>query len=378
MKSLLGQNAEPDWAPDDFWEKAHKQMPHSNSSGRFFYWLGRYYAEKKKRRQEREIMQNFYYYAPGSMYAQEAWKNSRQNPNPAKWNKAWTKVTTSADYLKWISRYGSSRKARRFLSLQKRHRYTDPKAKAIWSSLQKSVKLPGRLIPLLFQLGEWEFATRLFRERYRAKLNRSQYLLRLVRLGRASKTLNVQIYYLRRLLYKEGVAIDPFRLGQALNFLLYPRPHRSLVRSYGKNYGIEESISYALMRQESLFRENAISRTGAQGLMQIMPATGKWLADRIFPQKSLAQKASREVFQPMYNIRFGIYYFSELLEKYERNFCWAAIAYNGGPGNLRKWRKQYYKEGDFYYFLERLPIQESRNYCRFTYENYMHYSIIYH
>ena len=152
--------------------------------------------------------------------------------------------------------------------------------------------------------------------------------------------------------------------------LLYPRPHKKLTIRYAKQYGMEGSMVYALMHQESLFRENAVSSSGAQGLMQIMPKTGKWLASTLLKTKYANLQ------EPKTNIKLGTYYFSYLMKKYKGDFRWAAIAYNGGPGNLRKWKKKYYA-GDFYHFIERIPNIESRNYCRITYENYIRYNILY-
>ena len=59
----------------------------------------------------------------------------------------------------------------------------------------------------------------------------------------------------------------------------------------------------------------------------------------------------------------------------ENDMRWASIAYNGGPGNLRKWKRNHYN-GDFNHFLEDVPYKESRDYCRITVSNFYAYEIM--
>jgi soluble lytic murein transglycosylase-like protein len=98
-----------------------------------------------------------------------------------------------------------------------------------------------------------------------------------------------------------------------------------------------------------------------------MPKTGAWLTSKL-------KINDYDLLHPETSIQLGAKFFSDLLKKYNNDFRWAAVAYNGGPGNLEKWKKKYY-HNDFNYFLEILPVKESRNYCRKTYQNYLHYKI---
>jgi len=125
---------------------------------------------------------------------------------------------------------------------------------------------------------------------------------------------------------------------------------------------------YALMRQESFFKETATSRSNAKGLMQIMPATGKELAQRM-------GVTDYSLYTPNISIRLGTKFLAYLLKSNEGQLKWASIAYNGGPGNLRKWKKAVYR-GDFNHFLEDLPVKESRDYCRIVVSNYYAYDIM--
>ena len=368
MESLIGsEQAHIDWAPFVYWQRAKKELPHRAASGRFFYWLKRYYEKHARTKDSKSIKKDFYIYAPGSFYAAENWAKNK----PGRYIKAWHSISNRQAYLRWLSEYGGQKRARDFLRRKNIRKYQDPKAQEIERALRNTAKPSNNILSLLFSLGEWVTGVHIFRELYAEKLPRREYLLRLIRMGSSSGNLNVQVYYLRKLLWEEGVPLDPFSLPPSLSKLLHPRPYFSLVRRYSQRYGMEVSTSYALIHQESLFRESAVSRSGARGLMQVMPRTGKWLAPRVLKTKRIDLK------DPATNIHLGVYYFSQLMKQNQNNFRWAAIAYNGGPGNLRKWKRKYYK-GDFYHFLERLPVNEARNYCRITYENYLRYKITYY
>ena len=204
---------------------------------------------------------------------------------------------------------------------------------------------------------------------FSGKLSRRDHLARRAYIGVRTGNLTDQVYFTRELLRSQLIPEDPFSLPPGLLQRLYPRPYLRTVRKFSGQYRIPSAMVYALMRQESLFRETAISRSGARGLMQVMPATGAWLF------KGMKMKP-RELLEPAVSIQLGAKYFSDMLRQHGQDFRWAAIAYNGGPGNLRKWKRKYY-QNDFNLFLEKLPVSEPRNYCRITYQNYMHYRISY-
>jgi soluble lytic murein transglycosylase-like protein len=99
-----------------------------------------------------------------------------------------------------------------------------------------------------------------------------------------------------------------------------------------------------------------------------MPSTGKFLAKKL-------SVGSYSLHDPEVSIRFGAKFLSDLLKSYDNKLKWAAIAYNGGPGNLRKWKRNHYYN-DFNHFLEELPNKESRDYCRIIVSNYINYKIL--
>ena len=120
-----------------------------------------------------------------------------------------------------------------------------------------------------------------------------------------------------------------FCASAALSFIdrrLHPIRYSVYVGYYSGLYGVPEEIVYAVILTESRFQRDAVSRAGACGLMQLMPATYEAVAyelDRI-PDEIM-------IFDPGTNICCGVYLLSKLYEKYG---CWetAFAAYNAGGG----------------------------------------------
>ncbi|MFO1187166.1 MAG: lytic transglycosylase domain-containing protein [Alphaproteobacteria bacterium] len=137
---------------------------------------------------------------------------------------------------------------------------------------------------------------------------------------------------------------------------LYPIP------AYKPQNGftIDPALLYAFMRQESRFKPQAKSTAGASGLMQIMPAT----AALVGRDRSLKKRNRARLYDPSYNLRLAQTYIEQLLKVTEPrgNLFMLAVAYNGGPGNLRKWYGKMEIQDDPLLFIESLPSRETRNY----------------
>jgi hypothetical protein len=86
----------------------------------------------------------------------------------------------------------------------------------------------------------------------------------------------------------------------------------------------------AVIRAESMFRHQAVSGAGARGLMQIMPATGRYLSQ----SENVPWNGSKTLHDPETNLRLGIAYLRQLEERFKGNRERALIAYNWGPGNV--------------------------------------------
>lgn len=137
----------------------------------------------------------------------------------------------------------------------------------------------------------------------------------------------------------------------------YPIPHREALAAAARQWGLDEAIVYSIIRQESRFMPEARSRVGATGLMQLMPATAKWVARQI-PVQSYRQDM---LVRPDTNIQMGSYYFRRVLDDLGHPVL-AAAAYNAGPGRARRWRDERALESAIY--IETIPFNETRDYVK--------------
>src|SRR5574340_275787 len=129
-----------------------------------------------------------------------------------------------------------------------------------------------------------------------------------------------------------------------------------------------EAWVYGLMRQESRFAAVAKSDVGAAGLMQIMPATARWIA------KKLGLKNYRQslIHQIDTNLRLGTYHMKTVLSWFDNSPVLASSAYNAGPGRARLWRADQPLEGAIY--AETIPFDETRDYVKKVMSNTMYYA----
>lgn len=149
--------------------------------------------------------------------------------------------------------------------------------------------------------------------------------------------------------------------------LRYLAPYRDLATTFAQDNGLDEAWVFGLMRQESRFVEYARSVAGAQGLMQIMPSTAKWISGQL----GLKKNAHREVAKPENNIRFGTYYLKRIFDSLDQSPVLATAGYNAGPGRARKWQADTPLEGAIY--VENIPFAETRDYVKKVLTNAMFY-----
>ncbi len=148
--------------------------------------------------------------------------------------------------------------------------------------------------------------------------------------------------------------------------LRYLTPYRDLAQARAREFGLDEAWIYGLMRQESRFVAHARSRVGAQGLMQIMPATAAWIA------RQLGDRGRIDVNKPETNVRYGSFYLKRVLDDLQGSPVLATAAYNAGPGRARRWQADTPLEGAIY--IETIPILETREYVKKVMANALHYS----
>jgi len=125
-------------------------------------------------------------------------------------------------------------------------------------------------------------------------------------------------------------------------------------------YKVDRAMIFAMVRKESDFRSRAKSRVGAGGLMQVMPATARWITKK----GSHLRKNRHRLYEPEFNIALGQQYIEHLMstDYVEGNILMALAAYNGGPGSLVEWREEVDFGQDPLLFIESIGFYETRNY----------------
>jgi len=151
--------------------------------------------------------------------------------------------------------------------------------------------------------------------------------------------------------------------------LRYLAPYRDVLQEHIQEYSLEEAWVYGLMRQESRFVSSAKSGAGAAGLMQIMPSTARWVANKL----GLKSYRKSLIHQLDTNLRLGTYYMKSVLSQFDDSPVLATAAYNAGPRRARQWRGDRPMEGAIY--TETIPYGETRDYVKKVMSNTMYYSI---
>jgi soluble lytic murein transglycosylase len=145
-----------------------------------------------------------------------------------------------------------------------------------------------------------------------------------------------------------------------------------LVIPIAEEYDFHPLFVFSLIRQESLFESFVSSSAQAGGLMQIVPATGQDIADRLgWPE----EYTDADRFRPLVNVRFGVDYLADQVKAFGGDLFAALAAYNGGPGNAAQWQKL--AGGDPDVFVEVIRFAETRNYVRGIYEIFSLYRRLY-
>ncbi len=148
----------------------------------------------------------------------------------------------------------------------------------------------------------------------------------------------------------------------------YPAAFETLVRRKCELVGLDPSLIWAIMRQESAFAIRALSWASAQGLMQIIPRTGRKIAEAL-------NKESYDVSMlrtPDTSVEFGSWYFAELLKKFSGHPALAIASYNAGPQAVTRWvdaRPGIATDE----FVEEIPYKETRHYVKKVLSNYSVY-----
>lgn len=122
-----------------------------------------------------------------------------------------------------------------------------------------------------------------------------------------------------------------FSIAIIFNFVICRRRYKNFALSYAEEYDLELALVYSVIKVESDFKKDAVSKSGALGLMQILPSTAKWIAEE------LEVDYIRDImFDPETNIRFGCFYLRYLFDKFHDKDV-VICAYNAGEGKVQDW-----------------------------------------
>ena len=139
--------------------------------------------------------------------------------------------------------------------------------------------------------------------------------------------------------------------------LRFPMAYQVQVRKNAKLQKLNPAIIYGLIRRESAFNENAQSPVGARGLMQIMPRTGRQIAKQLRDK----WKTKNSLFNPETNLKYGAFYYKQLLDQFNGHYALAAAAYNAGPHRVKRWLPED-NELAADIWVETIPFKETRGY----------------
>lgn len=153
----------------------------------------------------------------------------------------------------------------------------------------------------------------------------------------------------------------------------FPAPHRETLAHYAQTAGLDETWVYGLIRQESRFIQDARSSAGAQGLMQIMPATARYVARRL----GLADHRAARLTDLDVNLQLGTRYLRMVFDDLDGHPALASAAYNAGPSRARAWRAALARPVEGAIFVETIPFNETRDYVKRVMSNTVYYAALF-
>lgn len=153
--------------------------------------------------------------------------------------------------------------------------------------------------------------------------------------------------------------------------MTYPTEYQDLIRQYAEENDLEPAYVASVILAESSYRPDAVSSVGAQGLMQIMPDTGVWIAGKFDEEY-----AEGCLFDPETNVRYGCWYLGFLMNRYDGSMRCASSAYHAGQGTVDRWLADplYSSDGET---LDVIPSDATGTYVERILKYYEGYEEIY-
>ena len=146
----------------------------------------------------------------------------------------------------------------------------------------------------------------------------------------------------------------------------YPIKYNDLILKYSAQYDLNSEFVASLINEESSFNKNAVSSSGALGLMQLLPSTGEYIASMLNEKFNI-----EDLFEPEINIKYGCFYLNYLSKKFSKEST-VLCAYNVGETIVRSWllNKDYSEDGKS---LDNIPYKVTENYLNKINKGKKHY-----
>lgn len=170
-----------------------------------------------------------------------------------------------------------------------------------------------------------------------------------------------------------GVSLDPSLLDVGAVGMIFPRPFSAEFGAAADRTGVNPLLLFSVAKQESAFLPNAVSRSDALGLMQLLPSTAK---------DTLSEATREKLFEPAMNTQTGALYLHKLLLRFDGNIALALAGYNAGPSRASSWQKDIMesplmKKGfDPDAFIDAIPYSETRKYVANILRNFAWYKLL--
>lgn len=161
----------------------------------------------------------------------------------------------------------------------------------------------------------------------------------------------------------EGIRAELLRISFPMKVVEY-------IKEKGLSGAVDPLLVAAVIREESTFNPGDVSRTGAIGLMQIMPDTARFIAMK----SGVEYRAASELTEPDTNIRLGSWYLAYLLRKFNDDVVMTIAGYNAGPKAVKRWVSELSATPDE--FIESIPYPETRNYTKKVLKSYTIFKLL--
>lgn len=153
---------------------------------------------------------------------------------------------------------------------------------------------------------------------------------------------------------------------------VYMWDYQQDIVTYSKKNNVDPFLVAAIIKNESNFKHDAVSKVGAVGLMQIMPETGRWIAE----QMGLESYQDSDLYQTRKNIRMGCWYVGELEHEFQHNLVLLMVAYNAGRGQTHEWMQENVWDYNFN-DIKSIPYPDTREYVAKVMQDRDKYYLLY-